>query len=108
MNCVFPVLSMLLPFVDTMASPAWSITIGLGKSAVQTGHSPKPWTGSGESIKVNGPPLNQDPPIRPANETESSPTAILGLSQRLFHYAAGLAVNESIEVSAHPTRAGRS
>jgi hypothetical protein len=161
------------------ARPAWSVTIGLGKSTVQTGHAPKPWTGSGESgfdaqaslieaeaalrgpwavgarlggevedtdswplsrtvrnvgsatvyakrililkgpfdlsvrgglgyqkirteyIKVKGPPLNVDPPIRPTDEIESSPTAILGLSQRFFYYAAGLTVNESVEVSAH-------
>lgn len=177
MKRIAPLLCMLFPIVETAASPAWSVMIGLGTSTVQTGQAPKPWTGSGESgfdakatlieaeaalrgpwalgarmggevedtdywplsrtvrkvgsatvyakrililkgpfdlsawgglgyqrfrteyIKVKGPPLNVDPPIRPADENESSPTAILGLSQRFFYYAAGLTVNESVEVS---------
>lgn len=179
MKRIVPVLWILFPIVDTAASPAWSLAIGLGKSSIQTGHAPKPWTLSGESgfdaqaslieveaalrgpwavgarmggdiedtdswplsrtvrnvgsatvyakrililkgpfdlsawgglgyqkirteyIKVKGPPLNVDPPIRPADVTESSPTAILGLSQRFFLYAAGFVVNESMEVSAN-------
>ncbi|MEO6095162.1 MAG: hypothetical protein ABIW76_05615 [Fibrobacteria bacterium] len=52
-----------------------------------------------EYIKVNSHLFNPDPPVKPANESEGSPAAILGLSQRVFYYVAGLALNESVQVS---------
>lgn len=52
-------------------------------------------------IKVDNPLYGQDPPVKPANESEASPAAVVGLSQRVFHYVAGLTLNESVQVSAH-------
>lgn len=53
-----------------------------------------------EYIKVNNPRFVRDPPVKPADESEASPAAILGLSQRVFYYVAGLALNESVQISA--------
>lgn len=53
-----------------------------------------------EYIKVNSPLFVRDPPVKPANESEASPAAILGLSQRVFYYVAGLALDESVQISA--------
>ena len=54
-----------------------------------------------EYIKVNSPLFNPDPPVKPADESEGSPAAIIGLSQRVFYYVAGLTLNESVQVSAN-------
>jgi hypothetical protein len=51
-------------------------------------------------IKVNSKLFVPDPPVKPANEGEGSPAASLGLSQRVFYYVVGLALNESIQISA--------
>lgn len=53
-----------------------------------------------EYIKVDNPLYGRDPPVKPGNESEASPAAALGLSQRVFYYVAGLALNESVQISA--------